>query len=66
MSITLNGNDHTLDSKSTVSDLLSSIGLGDKPVIVEHNHNAILPQNFAKTEIKDGDKIEIVALAAGG
>jgi sulfur carrier protein len=66
MTITLNGQPHTLDSETTLPELLSSLGLSNKPVIVELNQEAILPRNFTQTLIQPNDQLEIITLAAGG
>lgn len=66
MTIKLNGQTHTLHSAITITELLSSLGLAEKPVVVEINQNAILPRLFAETFIHPNDQIEIVILAAGG
>jgi sulfur carrier protein len=65
MMITLNGK--KLESTSaTVAELLKSIGLGDRPVVVEHNQRALLPREHAQTGLSEGDVIEVVQITAGG
>ncbi len=66
MQITLNGQPHPLTSPTPLTDLLSSLGLAGKPVIVELNQQPILPRNFSQTTIHPNDQIEIITLAAGG
>lgn len=66
MTIILNGQPHTLDSETTLPELLSSLGLSGKPVVVELNQEAILPRNFTQTLIQPNDQLEIITLAAGG
>ncbi|MFD2256387.1 sulfur carrier protein ThiS [Luteolibacter algae] len=66
MDITLNGQSHPLAGTTTLEELLESLDLRGKPVVVELNQTAILPRNFSSTEINPGDAIEIVTLAAGG
>lgn len=66
MQILLNGQDHPLDQTHTLESLLRSLGLEGKPVVVELNREAIFPRNFSNITISDGDRIEIVTLAAGG
>ena len=66
MTIILNGKPHTLDSETTLPELLSSLGLSGKPVVVELNQEAILPRNFTQTLIQPNDQLEIITLAAGG
>jgi sulfur carrier protein len=66
MQITLNGQAHDLDSEILLSDLLSSLGLSGKPVVLELNQQAILPRLFTETLIQANDQLEIITLAAGG
>ena len=66
MTIQLNGKDHTLDASTSVDQLLKSIGLGEKPVVVELNQQALFPREYAEHLLKDGDTLEIITIAAGG
>ena len=66
MKITLNGKPHTIKQGTNVSGLLKEIGLAEKPVVVELNQEAVIPKKFPETPVHDGDKVEIVMLAAGG
>ena len=65
MKITLNGKKQDTTA-TTISDLLKSIGLGDRPVVVEHNQRALLPREHAQTTLSEGDMIEVVQITAGG
>jgi len=66
MTITLNGSPHSLSEETTVASLLESLGLADKPVVVELDGQAIFPRDHAQTLIREGARVEIVTLAAGG
>jgi sulfur carrier protein len=66
MKIILNGKSHELPLAATVVDLLASIGLGGRPVVVEINKQALLPRQHATTELKEGDTLEVVQITAGG
>lgn len=50
----------------TVAELLASVGLGGKPVVVELDERAIFPREFEQTVVNDGARVEVVTLAAGG
>jgi sulfur carrier protein len=65
MTITLNGKKHDT-AATTVGELLTSIGLGDRPVVVEHNQRALLPREHAQTTLSEGDVVEVVQITAGG
>lgn len=66
MTITLNGQPHALATEKLLTDLLASLGLAGKPVVVELNQQAILPRDFPNTLIQANDQVEIITLAAGG
>lgn len=66
MTIQLNGNNHNLPAPLNIEGLLASIGLGDKPVVVELNQHALFPREYTETIVNDGDKVEIITIAAGG
>jgi sulfur carrier protein len=66
MRLTLNGELREITAVATVSDLLGSLQLKEKLVLVERNGNAVPRTDFAFTKLVEGDTIEIVRLSAGG
>ena len=66
MRITLNGQQETLDSATTLGQLLTRLKLEPIRVAVEINEDLIPRKTFAGTAIRDGDRIEIVTLVGGG
>ena len=60
MTITLNGTQRDFTDLTTMNGLLEAVGLAGKPVVVEHNHVAILPGEIQALSIKDGDVIEML------
>lgn len=66
MTITLNGIKKDFPAPLSMSELLESVGLAGKPVVVEHNRTALLPREIETAAITDGDVIEIVQITAGG
>ena len=66
MTLTVNGQSRSFDSPATIADLLQSLGLTGKPVVVEHNQIALLPREIPTTTLTEGDIIEIVQITAGG
>lgn len=66
MTLTVNGQSRTFDSPATIADLLQSLGLTGKPVVVEHNQIALFPRDIPTTPLTEGDIIEIVQITAGG
>ena len=37
-----------------------------RSVVVEHNGEAVAPSQFGQRQLKDGDRLEIVRIVAGG
>ncbi len=66
MKITLNGTPQSLEIKQSIDELLQDKGYNGKLVAVALNGEFLAKTNYATTEIKDGDKIEIVAPMQGG
>ena len=66
MKIILNGKEHALENPLSVEDLLASIHLAGKPVVVELNQKALFPREYSATMLREGDRVEIVTIAAGG
>lgn len=64
--ITLNGAPHPVDGPLALVQLLDSIGLAGKPVVVELDEQAIFPRDYPQTTVHPGARLEIVTLAAGG
>ena len=65
MTLTVNGQTRSFEA-TTIADLLESLGLTGKPVVVEHNQIALLPREIHTTPVTEGDIIEIVQITAGG
>ena len=66
MTITLNGQKRDAGDATTIGELLAQIGLGGKPVVVEHNQRALFPREIAMAAVSEGDVIEVVQVTAGG
>ena len=67
MNLLINGEPRSLEAdRFNVSTLLEALGLGGKPVVVELDEEAVFPASYATTDVKDGAKLEIVMIAAGG
>jgi sulfur carrier protein len=66
MKLKLNGELREIAAAATISDLLTSLQLAGKLVLVEWNGRPVQRGDFDHTEIKEGDTIEIVRLSAGG
>jgi sulfur carrier protein len=66
MSITVNWSPREFPAAPTVAELLAHLELAGRPVVVEINEAAILPRDYPAIRLADGDRLEIVTLAAGG
>jgi sulfur carrier protein len=66
MKLTLNGETRDFASCETVSDLLASLRLMEKLVLVELNGHAVQRTDFRSANLADGDNVEIVRMVGGG
>jgi sulfur carrier protein len=66
MMLRLNGELREIAAAATISDLLCSLQLAGKLVLVECNGHAVQRGDFAVTKLAEGDTVEIVRLSAGG
>jgi sulfur carrier protein len=67
MTVQLNGESRSFEADSfSVASLLDTLGLGGKPVVVELDQEAVFANDYAGTAVKEGAKVEIVMIAAGG
>lgn len=64
--IELNGEARKLSAVTTVAQLLAQLGLADKRVAVEYNLDILPKSQHPDTELKTGDRIEIVHAIGGG
>ncbi len=61
-----NGERVTADVPCSLEKFLSHHQMLPRSVVVEHNGEAVAPSQFAGREIRDGDRLEIVRIVAGG
>ncbi len=66
ISITANGKAFTIDPGSSLPDFLASLELTPERVVVERNGQALTPADVRKTQLQDGDSLEIIRIVAGG
>ena len=50
----------------TLENFLRAQNLLPRSVVVEHNGEAVAPSEFADRVVRDGDRLEIVRIVAGG
>jgi sulfur carrier protein len=64
--ITVNGQQRTVPSGTTVAQLILLLGLGDRTVAVERNRDVIPRATHAQCVIDAGDVLELVSFVGGG
>jgi len=65
--VTVNGDERRLPVGSTVADLLASLKLDARTVVVERNRTILRDRSsFAMLELASDDSIEIVHFVGGG
>ncbi len=65
MTITLNGAPREVRS-GQVEQLVAELGLPLAAALVEHNGRALLRSEWTATALRDGDRVEIIRMVAGG
>ena len=65
MKLVLNGQDREVRA-TQVEELVAELGLPLAAALVEHNGTALLRSEWAKTNLQDGDRLEIIRMVAGG
>jgi sulfur carrier protein len=65
MKLVLNGKERQVRA-TQVEELVAELGLPLAAALVEHNGTALLRSEWAETKFRDGDRIEIIRMVAGG
>jgi thiamine biosynthesis protein ThiS len=66
MKLTLNGQLRDLENGITLPELLASLQLTEKLVLVELNGQPVERADFPATQLGEGDALEIVRMIGGG
>jgi len=66
MRILVNGEPKDVPGTPTVLDLLTQLGLGDRPVAVERNAEIVPRAQHGQTALAEGDTLEVVQFVGGG
>lgn len=66
MTLTINGEARDFTSITTLSDLVSHLGMKPDRVAIELNRELIRRDHWSETQLCDGDKLEIVHFVGGG
>ena len=65
-SVIANGREIKSPLPCSIESFLLAQNLLPRSVVVEHNGEAVAPSEFAKRQLQDGDRLEIVKIVAGG
>ena len=65
MKLVLNGKEREV-AATNAEELVAELGLPLSAALVEHNGTALLRSEWAKTNLQDGDRLEIIRMVAGG
>ena len=66
MKVRVNGEERALAGGTTVARLVEELGLRPEVVAVERNRRLVPRSEHARTELADGDVVELVTLVGGG
>jgi sulfur carrier protein len=66
MSVTANGRSYDVDAGTCVDDFIAARQLDPRFVIVELNGEPLERGLYGATELRDGDRLELVRAVAGG
>jgi thiamine biosynthesis protein ThiS len=64
--VTVNGEAREFAVGSTISAVLSELGLHPQLVVVEHNREILDRAVLDATEVREGDQLELVHFVGGG
>jgi sulfur carrier protein len=66
MTITLNGELHSVDEVTTIAALVCELNLLPATLLIEHNGLALHREEWNSRALREGDKIEFIRVVAGG
>ncbi len=64
--VTINGESRVVAAGATLLELLASLELDPRAVVVEHNRVIVRRPNLSGVTVADGDAIELVHFVGGG
>lgn len=66
MQLTINGHSKHFADSMTIEDMVKEVGADVTQIAVEQNRVIIPRSQFAATQLRDGDTIELVEFVGGG
>ena len=64
--IFVNGDLKKFPSQTNIVSVLESLNISSKHIAIEINENLVFRSDWQETNLKDGDKVEIVKAIGGG
>ena len=64
--VRLNGKDREIDSGVSVQELVESLDLNPKLIVVELNGEILSRDSFGEVQVSEGDQVELVHFVGGG
>jgi thiamine biosynthesis protein ThiS len=66
MNVLINGETRQFEESKTITALVAELSLEPKMVLIEHNGTALYRSEWTTRLLSEGDRIEILQVAAGG
>jgi len=66
MKLQINGADREFTASLSLAALIEQLGMKQDRVAVELNHDIVARDRWPETNLKDGDRLEIVHFVGGG
>jgi thiamine biosynthesis protein ThiS len=66
MTITLNGESRSVAGVTTIAALIRELNLVPATLLIEHNGLALHREEWNSRALREGDKIELIRVVAGG
>ena len=64
--ISINGDLRKFPQETNIVSVLESLNISSKHIAIEINENLVFRSDWQETNLKDGDKVEIVKAIGGG
>ena len=62
----VNGKSMDMDEITTISSLLSKLGINEEKVVVELNKEIVIKEEYSKINLQEDDTIEVISFVGGG
>ncbi|TWU27456.1 sulfur carrier protein ThiS [Bythopirellula polymerisocia] len=66
MQLSVNGRERELPEGTTIAQLIEELALDPRSLAVECNLELVPRAQHAQTQLKEGDRVEVVTLVGGG